>query len=321
MHVGHYNAIRQAKNLYPDSTLVCGIVTDEEMHLHKRPPFFTNDERRPMIENCKWVDEVAWNVPYAPSHKFLKELDCDIVAHGDDIIVNALTGENAYVDIPPKKFKIFKRTPGVSTTDLISRLDARYIESLSASRSRSGSKSKRSIKPAKSSNKEEGDFLCSSSLLAAFSNRRFPSEQDNVVYVFGSFDCFHEGDIDFLRRAKAVGTFLYVGILADEDCPTIPGYPGTAGNPCMPLHERALCVLACKYVDEVIIKCPTTVSDHLLDVLRINTVGHQHDKENSDAIFKAARVRGILVGLGPPDPNLMSLSRLYDRIAERHAAN
>lgn len=52
-----------------------------------------------------------------------------------------------------------------------------------------------------------------------------------------------------MQAAKAAGDFLLVGLHADEDVTERRG----SHLPIMDLHERSLSVLACKFVDEVII--------------------------------------------------------------------
>lgn len=55
------------------------------------------------------------------------------------------------------------------------------------------------------------------------------------------------------QKAKEQGDFLLVGLHTDEDVSERRG----PHLPIMDLHERCLSVLACKYVDEVIIgTCP-----------------------------------------------------------------
>ena len=51
------------------------------------------------------------------------------------------------------------------------------------------------------------------------------------------------------QKAKEQGDFLLVGLHTDEDVSERRGLH----LPIMDLHERCLSVLACKYVDEVII--------------------------------------------------------------------
>ena len=52
-----------------------------------------------------------------------------------------------------------------------------------------------------------------------------------------------------MQKAKELGGFLLVGLHTDEDVAERRG----PHLPIMDLHERCLSVLACKYVDEVII--------------------------------------------------------------------
>jgi len=54
------------------------------------------------------------------------------------------------------------------------------------------------------------------------------------VYLDGSFDLFHPGHIELIKKAKALGDFLYVGIFDDS----------VLNESYMSLHERVLMVLA-----------------------------------------------------------------------------
>ena len=75
-----------------------------------------------MAESCKWADEIVEDVPYDPTLELLDKLKCSHIAHGDDLILTS-DGEDSY-----KQFKdanrmlIFKRTEGISTTDIVGRL-------------------------------------------------------------------------------------------------------------------------------------------------------------------------------------------------------
>lgn len=53
---------------------------------------------------------------------------------------------------------------------------------------------------------------------------------------------FHLGHIELLKRAKALGDFVVVGVHEDQTVNQIKGY----NYPVMNLHERVLSVLACR---------------------------------------------------------------------------
>lgn len=80
------------------------------------------EERLLLAQSCKWADEVVANVPYDPTIELLDSLNCSHVAHGDDIIVKE-DGTNVYQDfINAGRFLMFKRTEGISSTDIVGRL-------------------------------------------------------------------------------------------------------------------------------------------------------------------------------------------------------
>jgi ethanolamine-phosphate cytidylyltransferase len=85
-------------------------------------------------------------------------------------------------------------------------------------------------------------FLPTSRRIVQFSEGKEPKQNDKVVYVDGTFDLFHVGHIEFLKRAKALGDFLIVGVHEDQTVNAIKG----SNYPLMNLHERALSVLACR---------------------------------------------------------------------------
>ncbi len=62
----------------------------------------------------------------------------------------------------------------------------------------------------------------------------------------GAFDLFHVGHIAHLAAAKALGSYLIVGVHDDRVVNRLQG----ENLPILNLHERVLSVLACRYVDE-----------------------------------------------------------------------
>lgn len=66
------------------------------------------------------------------------------------------------------------------------------------------------------------------------------------VITYGTFDLFHIGHLNILKRAKALGDYLIVAVSTDE-------FNAIKGKTCaIPFEQRKAIVEAIKYVDEVI---------------------------------------------------------------------
>lgn len=69
----------------------------------------------------------------------------------------------------------------------------------------------------------------------------------NIGYVPGSFDMFHIGHLNLLKKSKERCNFLIVGVCSDE---LIECYKGR--RPCIPFEERKEIIEAIRYVDKVV---------------------------------------------------------------------
>lgn len=194
------------------------------------------------------------------------------------------------------RFKMFKRTEGVSTTDIVGKLLLLTKDNTSKSRGRGASFDKplvsnEYIKEVRRIEKEEvkndtpnlsslapslerttsaisiptSHFLATTRRIMSFSNNREPKATDRVVYISGAFDLLHNGHIDTLRKAKAKGDFLYVGVWSDD---TVNYFKGS-NYPILSLHERVLMVLACRYVDDVVVGAQYQITKDLIKSLNI----------------------------------------------------
>ncbi|CAI0388016.1 unnamed protein product [Linum tenue] len=245
MHYGHANALRQAKALGDE--LVVGVVSDEEIIANKGPPVLSMEERLALVSGLKWVDEVIADAPYAITEQFMNSLfnehKIDYIIHGDDPCLLP-DGTDAYALAKKAgRYKQIKRTEGVSSTDIVG---------------------------TQSHSSHVSQFLPTSRRIVQFSNGKGPGPNARVVYIDGAFDLFHAGHVEILRKAKQLGDFLLVGIHTDQ----IVSEQRGRYYPIMHLHERSLSVLACRYVDEVIIGAPWEVSRDVITTFNISLVVH-----------------------------------------------
>lgn len=365
MHYGHANALRQAKAL--GDVLVVGLIPDSEILRCKGPPVLNERERYLLVDAVKWVDEVVKGVPYDLSPEFVEELftkhKIDYIIHGDDPCLLP-DGTDAYAHAKKLgRFKMIKRTEGVSTTDIVGRMltctranphMTRESDSQVHPLTRSFSQGSRNaptqqpsgervLSPQNSSNSHSTSgvleeaaveqpqtprdlrvgvsrFLPTSRRLVQFSEGKSAAEGSTIVYIDGAFDVFHAGHVEILRLAKEAGDFLLVGLHTDEDVESRRG-PHT---PIMNVHERALSVLACKYVDEVIIGAPTVISEDLLRTFNISLVVRgsvtetraQNSSDNDRYVLPRQRNMFKLL----PSPSGTTTRSIIQRIVDNRAA-
>ena len=376
MHSGHYNAIRQAKNIC--DVLVVGIHSDQEIAENKSMPVMQQDERYRLLDHIKWIDEILYDVPYSPEIATLERARADFCIHGDDMPVNS-QGFCAYDEMRNAgRLRIIKRTEGVSTTDLIGRLltlsrnqpsdlggasptmgfrmsadeviqQATQESDTAAVKDtlqRLVSKYQISAEDATTLREQieqvarlekgkgatcitgEGGYggyssktrtevpvqlLASTRRIREFSSAKQPSPGDCVVYACGSFDMFHVGHAEFLKDARELGTFLLVGIHDDVSISKAKGQ----NLPVMNLNERVLNVCACKWVDEVIIGAPMSVTEDLVKTWDIHVVakgsGHKRNAGESDDLrFEVAKKSGTYREIPSKWPELC-----HDTVVER----
>jgi len=69
------------------------------------------------------------------------------------------------------------------------------------------------------------------------------------VYTAGTWDLFHVGHLNILKRSKELGDYLVVAVSTDS---LIRSYKDK--RPIVLLEDRLAIIKACKYVDEVIVQ-------------------------------------------------------------------
>ncbi|XP_068317803.1 ethanolamine-phosphate cytidylyltransferase-like [Pyrus communis] len=330
MHYGHCNALRQARAV--GDQLVVGVVSDAEIIVNKGPPVTPLNERMIMVNAVKWVDEVIPDAPYAITEEFMKKLfdkyNIDYIIHGDDPCVLP-DGTDAYALAKKAgRYKQIKRTEGVSSTDIVGRM-LLCVRERSVNENQHHSSLQRQFSHGHSQKFEDrgsrsgtrvSHFLPTSRRIVQFSNGKGPQSDARIVYIDGAFDLFHAGHVEILRKARELGDFLLVGIHTDQ---TVSANRG-AHRPIMNLHERSLSVLACRYVDEVIIGSPWEISKDMLTTFNISLVVHGTVAENSNFEKEEGNPYEVPISLGifkVLDSSLdITTSTIIRRIVSNHEA-
>jgi ethanolamine-phosphate cytidylyltransferase len=331
MHYGHANALRQARMLGDE--LVVGVHSDADIIRHKGPPVMNEKERYAAVRGCKWVNEVVEGAPYVTELSWLEKYNIDFCVHGEDISTDE-NGRDSYEEVKKAgRFRIIKRTDGVSTTDLVGRMLLMTKDHLPAHvRSGTADDPQRlagaggademkslSVVAEKSPYTKVSTFLASTRMVADFAwGCRPRTPEDVVVYVCGGFDLFHVGHVEALRIARQFGTFLIVGIHDDETVNRSKG----SNFPILNLHERVLSVLQCRYVDEVITGAPWNITEGVIKALHINVVvaGSTMDSppQGMEDPYAAAKRLGIFRSFESPLKEVTTQS-IIERILTHRA--
>ncbi|KAG6627801.1 hypothetical protein I3843_15G132200 [Carya illinoinensis] len=321
MHYGHANALRQAKALGDE--LVVGLVSDEEIIANKGPPVLSMVERLALVSGLKWVDEVISNAPYEITEQFMNSLfnehKIDYIIHGDDPCLLP-DGTDAYALAKKAgRYKQIKRTEGVSSTDIVGRILSSVSDTKVHQDCNSTSLHGEPQKESESKVAHISQFLPTSRRIVQFSNGKGPAPNARIVYIDGAFDLFHAGHVEILKIARQLGDFLLVGIHTDQ---TVSEHRGNQ-YPIMHLHERSLSVLACRYVDEVIIGAPWEVTNDMITTFNISLVVHGTVAENSlltaeSDPYKVPKSMGIFRLLESPKD--ITTTSVAQRIVANHDA-
>ena len=189
------------------------------------------------VNACRWSSSAIPSAPYVTSLPWISHYGCHYVVHGDDITSDS-NGEDCYRYVKAAgRFLVVKRTPGISTTDLVGRMllctKAHFIKSLAnvlageegsgsgEERKKTGEEMRQRIKdyatdetglqpgPEVWSWNGSGTAKTDDSVEEAGSFEKMvqgkvPRAGQRVVYVDGGFDLFCSGHVEFLRQVHLV---------------------------------------------------------------------------------------------------------------------
>ncbi|KAI9671701.1 MAG: hypothetical protein M1831_003229 [Alyxoria varia] len=227
----------QARQL--GSELYVGIHSDEDILEHKGPTVMNLKERISAADACRWVTKSIPHAPYVTSLPWITHYGCQYVVHGDDITSDS-DGQDCYRYVKTAgRFKVVKRTPGISTTDLVGRMllctKTHFIRSLKGmlegkegpndeierkglaeamnGRLRAYASDESGLRPGvdvlfwHADHQEKGASAAEDAAGGTFSRYfkgKDPKPGQRIVYVDGGFDLFSSGHIEFLRSVVRV---------------------------------------------------------------------------------------------------------------------
>jgi len=132
------------------------------------------------------------------------------------------------------------------------------------------------------------------------------------VYTDMVADLFHYGHVEFLKKARALGDYLLVGICGDD---VVAAHKK---RPILTMEERVASIAKCRYVDEVIPNAPWIFDPAWIELHKIHIVVHGDDysQEQFEYYYKVPIEMGIFRSI--PYTKGISTSEIMSRIRERH---
>lgn len=318
--------------------LYVGVHTDEDILLNKGPVVMKLDERMTAVQACKWSTKAIEGAPYVTDPKYMAQHGCQYVVHGDDITTDA-NGEDCYQEVKDLGlFVVVKRTPNISTTDLVGRMllmskNHHYnsIKSLASVDTHplfaeEGHLERFTQYATDATGLTNGsgvyvnvDGEPSLKTIVEPSDEIHARFTNNIVYVDGGFDLFHPGHIEALHvvreEADKINAAVVVGLHDDK---VINQYKGL-NYPIMNQFERALCVLQCRHVDVVVIGASYIPTSELFAKFKGNVAAVFHGPTQIDeGVYD--QVQPLFKEIGPHKYDHMNTEFIVSRVLSNKAA-
>tara|TARA_A100001015_G_C14991326_1_gene714092 strand:+ start:1143 stop:1565 length:423 start_codon:yes stop_codon:yes gene_type:complete len=122
-HRGHLESLRQAKNIYDNTYLIVGVISDEDARDYKRLPIISEVDRLEIIKSIDIVNEVIENAPLVITEDFVIRNNLDLVVHGFSNEEDWLKQKTFFEYlIQSGKFKKINYYQETSTTSIINKI-------------------------------------------------------------------------------------------------------------------------------------------------------------------------------------------------------
>lgn len=110
-----------------------------------------------------------------------------------------------------------------------------------------------------------------------------------IVYTAGTWDLFHIGHLNLIRKSKNLGDYLIVGVSTDELVKSYKNY-----YPFIPYKERFEIIKSLRYVDKVVKQTKLVDIDHMkkfkVDIVTIGSDWQDKYLEGLDWMEKNKKV-------------------------------
>lgn len=118
-HYGHYNLLKRAKQLYPETLLFVGVSSDEMCKEKGKIPFLNENVRKEIISDIKFVDKVFFEYDMSQKVEDVKKYGIDVFVLGSDYkkIFSKMPEYGQLVEIGCEVV-FLERTPAISSTEL-----------------------------------------------------------------------------------------------------------------------------------------------------------------------------------------------------------
>ena len=131
-HYGHVRHLKSIRSMFGDEGIVVvGMLSDETIEHYKRKPVMGYNERKEVLESCRFVDEIIDDAPLKKDLIFLKTHRIDYVCYGfPDPLPEDLKKHYEKLDLLDQYEEIKREDmlwttpycPSISTTDIIQRI-------------------------------------------------------------------------------------------------------------------------------------------------------------------------------------------------------